>query len=77
MHKNAEDNQPHHIYYASWKISKVEKRYSNCELEVLAIVKAQWKFWVYLLGISFRIVTDYRAFVQTMSKKDSCLRVAH
>lgn len=31
---------------------------------------------MYLLGISFKIVTDCRAFALTMNKKDLCVRVA-
>lgn len=75
LQRDAEDNQLHPVYYASWKTSEVEERYSSYELEVLAVIKALRKFRVYLLGVPFRIVTDCRAFVQTMSKKDACLRV--
>jgi len=39
-------------------------------------VKALKKFRVYLLGISFKIVTDCRAFAATMNKKELCVRVA-
>jgi len=45
-------------------------------LEVLAIVKALKRFRVYLLGITFKIVTDCRAFMLTMNKRDLCVRVA-
>lgn len=34
------------------------------------------KFRVYLLELSFRIVTDCDAFVKTMSKKDISARIA-
>lgn len=77
MQKDTEDNSWHPIHYASWKTVGVEERYTSYELEVLAIIKALRKFRVYLLGIPFRIVTDCKAFVQTMAKKDACLRVAH
>lgn len=76
LQKDGEDNQWHPVYYASWKTSEVEERYSSYELEALAVIKALRKFRVYLLGMPFRIVTDCKAFVQTMSKKDICLRVA-
>lgn len=46
------------------------------ELEVLAIVKSLKKYSVYLLGIAFKIVTDCRAFMLNMSKKDLCVFVA-
>lgn len=77
MQKDTEDNSWHPIYYASWKTIGAEERYSSYELEVLAVIKALRKFRVYLLGIPFRIITDCKAFVQTMAKKDACLRVAH
>lgn len=77
MQKDTEDNSWHPIHYASWKTIGAEERYTSYELEVLAIIKALRKFRVYLLGIPFRIITDCKAFVQTMSKKDACLRVAH
>jgi len=39
-------------------------------------MKALTKFRVYLLGISFKIITDCRAFAATMNKKELCVRVA-
>ena len=76
LQRNSEDGLQHPVYYASWKTSPVEERYTSYELEILAVVKALGKFRVYLLGINFKIVTDCRAFVQTMSKKDTCLRIS-
>lgn len=64
------------MYYASGKTSPIEERYTSYELEVLAIIKALKKFRVYLLGIHFKIITDCKAFTQTMNKKDLCIRVA-
>lgn len=77
LQRDAEDNQWHPVHYASWKTIGDEERYTSYKLEVLAVIKALRKFRVYLLGIPFRIITDCKAFVQTMSKKDTCLRVAH
>lgn len=77
LQRDAGDDQLHPVYYASWKTSEVEEKYSSYELEVLVVIKALRKFRVYLLGVPFRVVTDCKAFVQTMSKKDACLRVAH
>lgn len=77
MQRSSEDSELHPIYFASWKTTEVEERYSSYELEVLAVIKALRKFRVYLTGVSFRIVTNCRAFMQTMSKKDICLKVAH
>lgn len=74
--QRSEDNLFHPIYYASWKATPVEEKYTSYELEILAVVKALKKFRVYLLGIPFKIVTDCKAFAMTMKKKDTCLRVA-
>lgn len=76
LQKDNESNLFHPVYYSSGKTTPAERRYTSYELEVLAIVKALARFRVYLLGISFRIVTDCRAFTLTMHKKDLCVRVA-
>lgn len=51
LQRNAEDQLFHPVYYASWKTSEIESRYTSYELEVLAIIKSLIKFRVYLLGI--------------------------
>ena len=76
LQKNSKDRLLHPVYYASWKTSPTEGKYTSYELEILSVVKALEKFRVYLLGIEFKIVTDCKAFVQTMSKKNTCLRVS-
>lgn len=76
MQKGKDDNKFHPIYYTSKKTTPAEERYSSYELEVLAIIQAVKKFRIYLLGISFKIVTDCAAFQKTMSKKDLTTRVA-
>jgi len=43
---------------------------------VLAIIKSLKKFHVYLIDISFKIITDCKMFSLTMNKKDLCVRVA-
>lgn len=76
LQRNSEDQALHPVYYASGKTTPEEK-YSSYELEVLTIVRAFKRFRTYLLGIRYKIVTDcYRAFAQTMSKKDLCVQVA-
>lgn len=75
MQKKRDDGQWHPIYFAKGKTSAAEEKYSSYELEVLAIVRSLNKFRVYL-RIPFKILTDCRAFVLTMQKKDVCVRVA-
>lgn len=76
MQKDRDDQSFHPVYYASWKTSDAESKYSSYELEVLAIIKSLKKFRVYLLGIPFKIITDCRAFSLTLKKQDLCVRVA-
>lgn len=78
LQRGSEDQrfQPVFIYYANRTTTSAEEKYASYDLEVLAIVKVLRKFRVYLLGIPFTIVTDCRAFTQTMKKKDLCVRVA-
>lgn len=76
LQKNSEDQLFHPVYYASDKTTLAEEKYSSYELEVLAIVKALKRFRIYLLDISFKIVTDCQSFALTMAKKDLCVRIA-
>jgi len=48
------------ICYASRSLSDVEQRYSQTEKEALALVWACERFYVYLSGIHFKLVTDHR-----------------
>lgn len=77
LQRNSEDQALHPVYYASGKTTPAKEKYPSYKLEVLTIVRAFKRFRTYLLGIRYKIVTDcYRAFAQTMSKKDLCVRVA-
>lgn len=53
-----DDGALHPIYFASGKTIDAEMKYTSYELETLAIIKALRKFRIYLLGITFKIVTD-------------------
>jgi len=63
------------MYYVSGRTTPAKERYTSYELEVLTIIKSLKKLRVYLLGISFKIVTDCQAFT-TMNKKNLCMQVA-
>lgn len=76
LQRSDEDGKMHPVYYASGKTSPAEAKYDSYKLEVLAVVKALKKFRVYLIGISFTIITDCKAFTQTIKKKDLCAQVA-
>jgi ribonuclease HI len=76
LQRDSEDRLFHPIYYASGKTTSTEAKYDSYRLEVLAVVKALKKFRVYLIGISFTIITDCKAFMQTMKKRDICPQIA-
>jgi hypothetical protein len=50
--------------------------YTSYELEALAVVKARKKFQLYLLGIPFKVIINYRAFMAIMNKKNLYARSA-
>ncbi|XP_037931255.1 uncharacterized protein LOC119666053 [Teleopsis dalmanni] len=67
----------HPVFYLSYKTKAAEKNYCSYDLEVLAIVIALKKLRIYLLGMSFEIFTDYKAFQQTMDKNTLNSRVSN
>lgn len=70
-----EDGKLHLVYFMSKKTMDAERKYASYELEVLAVIEALKKFRIYLLGRTFKIITDYAAFQQTMRKKDLTHRI--
>ncbi|XP_076237485.1 uncharacterized protein LOC143181127 [Calliopsis andreniformis] len=64
------------VSYYSRRTTPEESRYHSYELETLAIVNALKHFRVYLLGITFKIVTDCNAIKATSNKKDLIPRIA-
>lgn len=71
LQKNSDEEQFHPVYYWSSKTSDIEKKYHSYELEILAIVRALQKFRVYLLGLTFKIVTDCEAFKKTDEERNN------
>jgi len=56
-----DNNQWRIISYASRSLSDCEKRYSQTEKEALALVYACERFYNWLYGIEFELVTDHKA----------------
>lgn len=69
--KKSDENDFHPVYYWSSKTSDAEKKYHSYELEILAIIRALQKFRVYILGLSFKIVTNCEA-VDINEKRNIC-----
>lgn len=53
-------NNPQIISFASKSLSDVEKRYSQTEKESLALVWSVEKYYYYLAGLEFELVTDHK-----------------
>ncbi len=49
------------VGYASRLLTSVERKYSQCEKEGLAAVWGCERYWLYLFGSSFTLITDNRA----------------
>lgn len=64
------------IAYYSRQTSPEEQKFHSYELETLAAITALNRFRVYLLGTSFKLVTDCNAIKSTMTKRDLIPRVA-
>ncbi|GFX23414.1 transposon Tf2-6 polyprotein [Trichonephila clavipes] len=76
LQKSIHDNQFHPVFYMSKNTSYHERKYTSFELDVLAVVEALKKFRIYVLGTSFKIITDCDALVKTLSKKELNPRIA-
>lgn len=55
-----QEEQPQVISYANKSLSDTERRYSQTEKESLALVWAVERFFYYLAGLDFELVTDHK-----------------
>jgi hypothetical protein len=62
VQKSEKDGPWQVVQYASQSLSDTETRYSQIELETLAVDFACKKFHLYLYGIPFTIITDHKPF---------------
>ncbi|GFX80939.1 transposon Tf2-9 polyprotein [Trichonephila clavipes] len=76
LQKSIHNNQFHPLFYMSKKTSDHERKYISFELEVLAVIEELKKFRIYVLGTSFKIISDCDALVKTLSKKELKPRIA-
>lgn len=68
MQRQPEDSTPLLSYQEN--DGPTEAKFCSYQLEASATIQSLKKFRVYLLGMSFTIVTDCPAFATTMSEKD-------
>lgn len=68
LEQEQEDGSYRPIYYASRKLSEVERRYSQSEREALAVRWACEKFYLYLYGAKFELRTDHKPLVIVLGK---------
>lgn len=70
MQKSKEDNKFHPVTFLSSKTTPLQEKWFSYELEMYAIYLAVTKLRIYLLDISFTIVTDCQALKTAREKKD-------
>ena len=58
------------IYYASKTLNETQLNYATNEKELLAIVFAFEKFWLYLIDNKVIVFTDHSTIKYLMTKKD-------
>lgn len=64
------------VSYFSRKTTTDERKLHSYELETLAVIASLNRFRVYLVGISFKILTDCNALRATLTKRDLIPRIA-
>lgn len=74
MQVTNEGEKPVHYYSSQTTVD--EKKYHSFELELLAIVSSLQRFRLYLLGSSFKIVTDCNAVRYALTKKEIIPRIS-
>ena len=71
LEQRQEDGSYRPVYYASRKLSSVEKTYSKFEGEPLAVHRARKKFYLYLYGIEFELRTDHKPLVTVLGVRSA------
>src|SRR5437764_3524957 len=63
LEQEGDDGKLHPVGYASKTLTKLEQKYSTTELECYAVVWGIEKFYHYLYGRKFKVVTDHQALI--------------
>ena len=70
-----DNNALHPVAYFSRQTTKEEQRYHSYELETLAVISSLHRFRVFVLGTTFKIITDCSALRATFVKRDLSPRI--
>ena len=70
-----ENGRDYVCYYASRTLKASETHYSISELECLAVLWSILKFYVFLYGRHFTLITDHSALTWLFSSKKLCARL--
>lgn len=63
------------VQYFSRQTTKAEQMYHSYELETLAVINSLQRFRIYLIGTTFKLVTDCNALRTTLTKRDLIPRI--
>ena len=69
LEQKQSDGEYRPVYYASRKLTDTESRYSQFEREALGVYWACKRFYLYLIGIEFEILTDHKPLVSVLGAK--------
>lgn len=70
------NGEEHPIAFMSRKLNDAQRNYSVSELECLAAILCVEKFWGYVEGMPFTVITDHASLKWLMSQKDLTGRLA-
>ena len=69
LEQNQSDGEYRPVYYASRKLTDTESHYSQYEREVLRVYWGCKRFYLYINGIEFEILTDQKQLVSVLGAK--------
>ena len=69
LEQKQSDGEYRPLYYGSRKLTDTELRYSQFEREALGVYWACKRFYLYLIGIVFEILTDHKPMFSSLGAK--------